>query len=164
MKKSDALRAIEHEIEVDAPVAEVWTAWTTNEGVKTFFAPASNVDLKVDGPYEIFFDPEAAPGKRGADGARILAFQAGKMLSFTWNAPLHMPEIRMQWTHVVVRFFAAGPTTTRVLIRHDGWGEGDNWDQAFEYFSRAWKDVVLPRLQHRFKVGPVDWKSSPYGV
>lgn len=162
MSEADPHRAIEHEIVVHAAADEVWYAWTTNEGVKTFFAPASNVDLGVDGPYEIFFDPEAEPGKRGADGARILAFQTGKMLSFTWNAPLHMPEIRKQWTHVVVRLFAVGPATTRVSIWHDGWGKGEKWDEAFEYFSRAWKDAVLPRLRHRFTVGPVDWKNPPH--
>jgi uncharacterized protein YndB with AHSA1/START domain len=159
MSKDDPHRAIELEVVVDASVDQVWSAWTTNAGVRTFFAPASNVDLRVNGPYEIFFDPEAEPGTRGADGARILAFETGKMLSFTWNAPLHMPEIRKQWTHVVIRLSAIRPEATRVSIRHDGWGEGENWDEAFAYFSRAWKDMVLPRLRHRFAVGPVDWKN-----
>ncbi len=151
-------RAIESEIVVDAGVEQVWSAWTTDAGVTSFFAPASNIDLRVGGPYEIFFDPLAEPGRRGADGAAVLAFQGGKMLSFTWSAPPHMPEIRKQWTHVVVRFFAVGPERTRVSLRHDGWGEGDKWDEAFEYFSRAWKSVVLPRLRHRFSAGPIDWE------
>ena len=158
MKETDPDRAIKLEIVVDAKVEDVWAAWTTNEGVTSFFAPASTVDLRVGGPYEIFFDPGAEPGKRGADGASILAFQEGKMLSFTWNAPLHMPEIRRQWTHVVVRFFRLGPDKTRVSLRHDGWGEGEKWDRAFEYFLRAWKDIVLPRLEQRFKEGPLDWE------
>lgn len=154
-------RAIELEIVVDAGIDDVWSVWTTNAGIESFFAPASNVDLRVDGPYEIFFDPDAEPGKRGADGARVLAFQAGRMLSFTWNAPLHMPEIRKQWTHVAVRLSVVEPDKTRVSLTHDGWGEGAKWDEAFDYFSRAWKDVVLPRLRHRFMTGPVDWEHPP---
>ena len=68
-----------------------------------------------------------------------------------------MPEIRKQWTHVVVRFSAVEPARTRVSLKHDGWGEGEDWDEAFAYFSKAWKDIVLPRLRYRFEVGPVDW-------
>lgn len=161
MNKIDPDRAIEIEIVVDAGIEQVWSAWTTDAGVTSFFAPASNIDLRVGGPYEIFFDPKAEQGKRGADGARVLAFQEGKMISFTWNAPLHMPEIRKQWTHVVVRLSAVEPDKTRVSLRHDGWGESPKWDEAFDYFSRAWKDAVLPRLRHRFKIGPIDWDNPP---
>ena len=47
-------------------------------------------------------------------------------------------------------------------LTHDGWGEGDEWDKAFEYFTEAWIDVVLPRLEYRFRVGPVDWDNPPH--
>jgi uncharacterized protein YndB with AHSA1/START domain len=158
MSETDHDRAIDLEMVVDAAVEDVWNAWTTNEGATSFFAPAANIDLRVGGPYELFFDPGAGRGNRGGEGATILAYQEGKMLSFTWNAPPHMAEIRKQWTHVVVRFSALGPDKTRVSLRHDGWGEGKKWDDAFDYFSRAWKDIVLPRLRQRFESGPVDWR------
>jgi uncharacterized protein YndB with AHSA1/START domain len=151
-------RVIEDEVVVDAGLDAAWDAWTTREGIESFFAPACNVELRVDGPYEIFFDPSAQPGSRGADGVRILAFEPKRMLSFTWNAPPHLPNVRKQWTHVVIRFEEAGAGRTRVSLVHDGWGEGDEWDKAFEYFTRAWKKMVLPRLKHRFSVGPVDWE------
>ena len=109
-------RVLEKRADIDAEVARVWEAWTTEEGIRSFFAPACNVELKVDGPFEILFDPGAEPGKRGAEGCRILAFQPGKMLAFTWSAPPHLAEARKQWTHVVVRFEEAGPKSTRVTI------------------------------------------------
>lgn len=34
---------------------------------------------------------------------------------------------------------------TRVDFRQDGWGEGGKWDEAFDYFTRAWGKVVRPR-------------------
>jgi uncharacterized protein YndB with AHSA1/START domain len=154
-------RAISGEVIVDAVPGEVYKAWTTEEGIKSFFAPACNVDLKVGGLYEIFFAPENPPGERGADGMRLLALEPGKMLSFTWNAPPHLPNVRKQRTHVVVRFEDGGEGRTRVTLRHDGWGEGEEWDRAFEYFDEAWNDVVLPRLRYRFSAGPVDWTDPP---
>jgi uncharacterized protein YndB with AHSA1/START domain len=161
MSAEDADRVIQGEVTVNAGVDAVWDAWTTPDGVVSFFAPACNIDLRVDGPYEILFDADAEPGSRGADGVRILAIQPKRMLGFTWNAPLHLPEVRKQWTHVVIRLFPLGPERTRVTILHDGWGEGGEWDQAFEYFKRAWLKVVLPRLEFRFRTGPVDWENPP---
>jgi len=156
-------RVLEKKATVDASIGPVWEAWTTEEGIKSFFAPACNVDIRVDGPFEILFDPGAEPGKRGAEGCRILAFQPEKMLAFTWNAPPHLAEARKQWTHVVVWFEEAGPGSTSITIRHDGWGEGCEWDQAFEYFDRAW-ETVLRWLRHRFDTGPVDWNNPPGNV
>ena len=91
----------------------------------------------------------------------VLAFQPGRMLAFTWNAPPHLPEVRGHMTHVIVRLSEVDPETTRVSLTHDGWGDGGEWDQAFDYFSRAWAKVVLPRLVYRFRTGPVDWKNPP---
>jgi len=153
-------RVIEKQAIVEAGVTHVWDAWTTEEGIRSFFSPACNVDLRVDGPFEILFDPGAEPGQRGAEGCRILAFQPEKMLAFTWNAPPHLAEARKQWTHVVVRFEEVAPGSTGVTIRHDGWGEDGEWDQAFDYFDRAW-DTVLRWLQYRFENGPIDWNNPP---
>jgi uncharacterized protein YndB with AHSA1/START domain len=88
---------------------------------------------------------------------RILAIQPGKMLSFTWNAPPTLPTVRGQRTHVVVHLYPTGDRQTHVTLTHDGFGEGDEWDQAYAYFLRAWPRVVLPRLVYRFTHGPLDW-------
>ena len=117
--------------------------------------------LKANGDYEIYFNPQGEPGTRGAEGTKILAIQPKTMLSFTWNNPPILPGIRWQYTSVVVRFKAVSEKQTRVSLYQTGWGEGEEWNKAFDYFSRAWKDVVLPRLQYRFQVGPVDWNNPP---
>lgn len=157
---TDPDRAIRGEVVVASDLESVWDAWTTREGIRTFFAPAANVELRVGGAYEIFFDPSAEPGRRGGDGMHLLAVQPKKMISFTWNAPLSLPEAREQRTSVQVRFFDGGPGQTRVTLFHSGWGEGGEWDQAFVYFERAWNEIVLPRLARRFAEGPIDWEKT----
>jgi len=146
----NANRSINGEVLCHATIREVWDAWTTEEGIKSFFASAAEIEMKVDGKYEIIFHPDAEPGFRGSEGATILAIQQFKMLAFTWNAPPHLADVRNQKTHVVIRFEAQDNDRTRVIFHHDGWGTGGQWDEAFNYFSLAWLRVVLPRLKKRF--------------
>lgn len=149
-------RAIRSTVVVAAPLDEVWKAWTTTEGVKSFFAPDAKVEARVDGPFEVYFNPYAPPGSKGADGMRFLALQEKKMITFTWNAPPSMPEVRKQHTYVTVRFKEKDDASTEVTLYHGGWGEGGEWDKAFAYFERAWT-AVLTALEERFAKGPLDW-------
>ena len=61
-------RVLTAEVLVPAPVEDVWAAWTTNDGIATFFAPKGMVDLRVDGTYDIWFNPDGKPTstRRGA--------------------------------------------------------------------------------------------------
>jgi uncharacterized protein YndB with AHSA1/START domain len=153
-------RKIQGEIIVAADLQDVWEAWTTEAGAKTFFAPDCAIDLRPGGAYEMYFDPESPPGFRGGEGCRILAVQPKTMLSFTWNAPPGLSEVRGQYTHVIVRFSQEEPGT-RVILTHDGWGSDGEWDKAFDYFTAAWLRVVLPGLKYRFAQGPIDWENPP---
>jgi len=149
-------RALHKEVAVKAPLADVWNAWTTSEGIKTFFAPDAHVEARPDGPFEIYINPYAEPGMKGADGMRFLAVQPMTLLSYTWNAPPSLPEARKQRTVVILRFTPVSDRETRVTMTHVGWGDGGEWDKAYLYFDKAW-DHVLGNLQKRFAEGPVDW-------
>lgn len=151
-----AERAIDKEVVVDATLDQAWAAWTTREGIVSFFAPDAVIEPRVGGAFHIHMDPGAAPGMKGADDMRFMALQPKKMLSFDWNAPPHLPEARAQRSFVVVRFAAVDAKTTRVTLHHTGWGDGGQWDQAYAYFDKAWGGV-LANLKKRFEVGPYDW-------
>lgn len=154
-------RSITFDITIPAPLADVWDAWTTEEGAKTFFARDCNIELTPGGAYEMLFNSDAPPGEQGSEGMIILAVQPEKMLSFTWNSPPSLPEVRGEMTHVTLRFYPISPNETQISLEHDGWGKGEEWDKAFDYFITAWGEVVLPRLKYRFEEGPIDWDDPP---
>jgi uncharacterized protein YndB with AHSA1/START domain len=116
------------------------------------------VELAVGGDYEMYFDPKQPEGLRGSEGCKILSFVPGEMLSFTWNAPPSIPEVRGQHTWVVLTFHALETKKTQVSLIHLGWQVGEEWQKALQYFDRAW-EVVLGRLHYRFQKGPINWKS-----
>ena len=148
--------AIELSVVVSAPVAEVWKAWTTSEGIVSFFAPEARVEARPDGAFAIIIDPYAAPGLQGADDMKVLAVEHEQLLSFTWNAPPSLPQARKQRTVVVLRF-APEAEGTRLTLSHLGWGNAGEWPKARAYFERAWPNV-LKQLQQRFETGrPQDW-------
>lgn len=151
-----AERSLDKQVEINATLDQAWDAWTTREGIVSFFAPDARIEPRVGGAFQVYMDPAAEPGSRGADDMRFLALQPKRMLSFDWNAPPSLPLARAQRTFVVVRFEPVAEAVTRVSIHHTGWGDGGEWDQAYAYFDKAWPNV-LANLKKRFESGPQDW-------
>lgn len=151
-------RTLRKQVTVPAPVEDVWKAWTTTEGVTTFFGPQAKVEAVPGGPFEIYFDPNQPVGLRGSEGCKVQSIVPLKLFAFEWNAPPIIPAIRNSGLHTIVyvRLDQEGPGQTRVEVVHAGWGVGEEWDKTFSYFDQAW-DAVLSNLRYRFAVGPVQW-------
>lgn len=145
-----AERILHKAVSVSAPVEDVWWAWTTDAGIRSWLVDDSRVELRVGGPYEWYFLTEAEPGGRGSEGCQVIGFQAPTMLTFTWNAPPHLAEARAQRSVVLLRLRPDDEDEgTRVELTQLGWGEGGEWDEAYDYFDPAW-DGVLTALQAYF--------------
>jgi uncharacterized protein YndB with AHSA1/START domain/uncharacterized protein YciI len=135
-------RAIHKEVLVNAPRIDVWNAWTTAEGLKSFFAEDVKIELRVGGPFEIYFGPDSAVGKRGSEDCKILSFLPQEMFSFEWNAPPEFGDLRYQYTKIVVMFASVDSSHTRVRLTQLGWGKGEGWERVFDYFDKAWENVL----------------------
>lgn len=140
-------RSLHKKREVKASVNEVWQKWTTHEGLKTFLGVDNKIELTPGGPFEIYFLMDNPPGLRGGEGNKVLSFLPQQMLSFTWNAPPTIPEVRdhEHKTWVVVTLKVVDEQTTKVTLDHLGWLDGEKWDETYIYFDRAW-DIVLDSL------------------
>ena len=142
-----SVRSLAKEIEVAAPPGEVWSAWTSTEGIALWWnPPKSNIDLRIGGPFEIHFSLDEPEGKQGSEGCRVLSYVPGESFSFTWNAPPHLP-LRESNTWVVLAFSEV-PAGTRVRLVHTGFLEGPDWDDYIAYFETAWGYVLDLLSQH----------------
>ena len=124
-----------------------WDGWASSSGLTAWWSvPETSIDLRVGGPLELYFDPTAPEGQRGSEGCAYLGYVPGEMISFTWNAPPHLP-LRSENTWVVITFRAV-PDGTEVRLVHTGFLEGDDWDDYMAYFQRAWEAVLGLQRDH----------------
>ena len=151
-------RIIKKELVLKASRSEVWEAWTSAEGLKTFFAPGAKMELRIGGPYEVYFNLDGPQGMRGSEGCVVLSYVPMEMISFSWNAPPSIPTLRDKGekTWVVLSLGEVAGGRVKVSLSHVVTQHGEDWDKYYDYFEPAW-DVIMGRLALRFSRGPVDW-------
>lgn len=152
----DTARVIRYEFSVAAPVADVWKAVSTTEGLRTFFSSGASIELVTFGHFVHHFTEEAPSGKAALTGNLVLAVQPERLLTLTWDAPPEYPSVRAQRTFVEIRLAPDGAANTHVTFTESGFGNGAEWDGTYEYFRGGWT-LVAAALQYRFDVGPIDW-------
>jgi len=157
-------RSLSFTIDINAPVDTVWSRWSTVSGLKKFFAPSANLELKTFGRLDVLFAPNQPAGQRGAENNMILAYQEKQMITFTWDAPPTFPEVRKQRTTVIVRFISIDSKRTQVNFTQIGFGTGSDWDAVYNYFGPAWGNLVLPNLKYSCEGGVIDFTNFPGNV
>ena len=135
---------------INAPVADVWKAWTTTDGIESFFAPkAAKVEPWPGGAFELWFGVDMPEGSRGSEGCKVHSVKPMEQFVFEWNAPPTIPAIRLLRTLVYLDFKPIDATHTEVTLRNFGYGVGEDWTKTKEYFARAWPGVMAS-LEKRF--------------
>ncbi len=137
------------EVTVPAPIAAVWQAFTTSEGLSTWLTPGAVVDLREGGEWTAHF-PGGSTG-----GGTILSFVPEKELVVSAMAPDKFPTVRATRTRARFQFEAKGDATV-VRLTQTGWKEGEEWVKAYEYLTVG-NAQLLATLHHRFAYGPIDW-------
>lgn len=144
---------------VRAPIAEVWKAFTTTEGFRSFAAPVAAIELRVGAIWEASYRLEAKIGEPGNIQNEVLSYLPERMLSIRVRRTppgFPHPEVaKSVWTVVLFEEVSGGMTrVTEVML---GWKSGPEWDEIYRFFERG-NAIVLLRLQQRFDSGPINWK------
>lgn len=137
------------EVVLDAPIAEVWRAFTVEEEIEKWMVPNCKVDLRPGGTLQTNYDANAEIGGPGTIVHTYLAIEPERMLASRVTVPEGAPVpkcIEQAWG--VTRFEPIAPNRTRVTLTSCGWGEGPDWDQAAEFFEvgNAWTLEQLKKL------------------
>ena len=104
---------------IDAPVAAVWKAWTTKEGLKSWMAPVADIDLRLDGLMRANYNANGTLDDAASIHNRILAFEPERLLSIrVAKTPEKFPfkaDIGAMWTVLHFMPTADGKTHLRVV-------------------------------------------------
>jgi uncharacterized protein YndB with AHSA1/START domain len=138
------------EVEVPAPVGEVWHAFSTSEGLSTWLTPNAVVDLRPGGEWTAHF-PGGSTG-----GGTIVSFVPEKEMVIAALAPDQFPHVRAERTSATFEFQSRGDSTI-VRLTQTGWKSGPEWTRAYEYLL-AGNAELMATLHKRFVDGPIDWK------
>ena len=142
-------KALVFEVTIPAPLAAVWQAFTTSDGLSTWLTPGAVVDLRKGGEWTAHFPG----GKTG--GGTILSFVPEREITLKAMAPEQFPAVRANGMNARFEFLAKG-TSTVVRLTQTGWKSGQEWDQAYEYLAQG-NAQLLETLRRRFVSGPIDW-------
>lgn len=155
-----------YELVLPGTPAEHYALWTTEEGARTFLADEVRIEPRVGGRYETLFDPieDPAGALAGTYGSKIVALDPPRRIVFQWHAltPRKAAEElggvrrRQQSLLVEVGFEAASlePATTRVRVRHVGFGDGPDWDAQYRYYRDHGWPWIFRRLAERYGEEP----------
>ncbi|HEX8708631.1 MAG TPA: SRPBCC domain-containing protein [Pyrinomonadaceae bacterium] len=123
--------------------AEAFQKFTATEHLTGWLAKDAEVEPKAGGKYELFWDAGERE-KNSTLGCRITAFEPDKLIAFDWKGPepfRHFMNVARPLTHVTI-FFLPSPETTEVHLIHTGWGDTPEWDDARQWFERAWSEAL----------------------
>src|SRR5579862_6955770 len=148
-------RVLRHEIMVPATIEQVWEAFTTSEGLRSFVAPFAHVELKIGGFWETSYNPEAKIGDPSNILNEIISYLPMEMISIrVAQAPPNFPVPdfgKSVWT--VLQFRDQGNNRVRVITTMLGWKEGGNWDVVYQIFTQG-NPHVLKSLYSLFDRQP----------
>jgi uncharacterized protein YndB with AHSA1/START domain len=136
---------------VNAPLDDVWKAWTTVEEMQNWMVGKADIDLRVGGTWRTSYSRDADLAGDAAIHHRILAFDPGRMLAFqTVKTPRNFPfpsAILKTWT--VVYLDPLDGRRTKVTVRMLGYTDEEE-SQKMRAFFETGNKATLDALVKRF--------------
>jgi len=127
--------------ELDCDVKTAFSMFTNNKFLEKWLTVKANVEPKVGGRYELFWQPED-PENNSTIGCKVTGIEKNTYISFDWKGPAKFKEIMNfvdPLTHIIV-IFSQVPNSKKSIVHlfHTGWREGSDWREPREYFQKAW--------------------------
>ena len=139
-----------HSAVVEAPVTEVWKAWTTKEGITSWMVPVGEIELKVGGRMRTSYDKHSDLTGPDVIENMIISFDPLRMLSIKIaKAPERFPFKRaMQNVWTVIYFEKVGEDKTKVTCRMLGYDGEPESVQMRLFFMHGNQQTLDSLVKH----------------
>ena len=161
-READGHRIQQLSVIVQAPVAEVWKAFTTDEGFVRWATPVAHITLGNGGMMETSYLLSSKIGDPDNIKNRIDCYLPEKLLVIhNEHVPKGAPfdPVLIASLRTIITFEPLGPHQTRVTEAQVGYGDGPGYETMYDHF-RDGNAEELRTLAQSFTSGPVDWKAE----
>lgn len=143
--------SLRHDVVIDAPVADVWDAFTTKDGLESWMAPKVEIDLRVGGTLRSVMKADAEIGGDATIESTILSLEPLRMISLRpMKAPGNFPfpnAMKKSWS--VVYFDALGERRTKLTMIGLGYTDEPESMEMRDYFDKG-NVMILDKLRAKF--------------
>ncbi|KPJ73583.1 hypothetical protein AMJ52_03425 [candidate division TA06 bacterium DG_78] len=122
--------------------------FTVNEHLENWLTMAADVEAKVGGKYELFWNVEDREND-STIGCKVLVFQPNSLIVFEWKGPKqfkHFMNNARPLTNVTV-FVRQSVEDSEIHLLHAGWRNTPEWDEARQWFEKNW-DSAFEKLKN----------------
>lgn len=144
-------RTLIEELVVEAPVSEVWDAYTTREGWTSWAAPKAEVDLRPGGTIRTHYAPGAEIGDPGTIVLHIVNYVPRRILTLRADPQENWPEaMKRDADHLmnVIVFEPLSDSRTRLTSYGVGYGAAPEYDQLLGFFAEANKGLYGKLIEY----------------
>jgi uncharacterized protein YndB with AHSA1/START domain len=161
-KDADGHRVLQIMTVVNAPLDDVWKAFTTDNGFRRWAVPVTHITLGNDGMMESSYELTSKIGDPDNIKNKIIAYLPEKLIVLQNS---HVPKgapfdpVLIASIRTIITFEPVDAAHTRVTEAQVGYGEGAGYDDMYKHF-RDGNAYALHTLAQSFITGPVDWAAE----
>lgn len=139
-------RILVEDIVIEAALADVWAAYTTEVGYTAWAAPKARIDLRVGGTILTQYGADAEIGDPGTNTLHIVNYVPERLLTLRAEIADNWPEVMKQdgekLTNVIL-FESLSPTRTRVESFGVGYGNSPEYEELLSFFVTANRSLYV---------------------
>jgi len=133
-------RVLQLSITVPMKKNEVWTLFTTDEGLKKWIAPVAKIDMRTGGSIRTNYDKTKTFDDSTSIRLDIINYLEYDMLTLKVNLNNSFPaETKKEDQNLqeIIQFADAGGGQTKIISTMVGWGQGNDWNIAYSFFEKG---------------------------
>ncbi|CAN5535558.1 hypothetical protein BH10BAC3_BH10BAC3_33460 [soil metagenome] len=146
-------RFLRFEIVVNTTINETWKMIATEAGIKKWMAPVANLDLRIGGMLQTNYNETAKIDDKGTIMLGIINYIPSEILTYkiTLNE-LFAENCRKEDKNLqhIIQLKSVGQNKTKIISTMAGWGQGKEWDEAYNFFEKGNK-WTFQKLLNAFK-------------
>jgi uncharacterized protein YndB with AHSA1/START domain len=137
---ADGERFLRFEITVNRTINETWKFIATEEGIKKWMAPVALLDLRIGGTLKTNYNETGKIDEKGTITLGIINYIPSEIITYkiTLNE-LFAEKCRKEDKNLqhIIQLKSLGPTQTKIISTMAGWGQGNDWDEAYLFFEKG---------------------------